>query len=90
MEHPGHITELEAVTQMPSVRATISSLSAKAQRLGLLTREDVDKEFVEAKQGWSKGSVYHCPFCDKDFWSPSGARKHMKTQEHPVLRWDWY
>ena len=29
-------------------------------------------------------------FCDKDFWSPSGARKHMKTQDHPVLRWDWY
>jgi hypothetical protein len=67
-----------------------STLSAKAQRLGLENREDVEKEFVEAKAGWSKGTEYHCPFCDKEFWSPSGARKHMKTQAHPVLRWDWY
>jgi hypothetical protein len=67
-----------------------STLSAKAQRLGLETRDDVEREFAEAKQGWSKGTEYHCPFCDRDFWSSSGARKHMKTRGHPVLRWDWY
>ena len=75
---------------MPEVRARPSLLSSKAQRLGLETREDVEKEFVAAKSGWSKGTEYHCPFCDKDFWSPSGARKQMKTNDHPVLRWDWY
>jgi hypothetical protein len=75
---------------MPEVKARVSLLSAKAQKLGLETREDVEKEFVDAKSGWSKGTEYHCPFCDKEFWSPSGARKHMKTNEHPVLRWDWY
>lgn len=67
-----------------------STLSAKAQALGLSTREDVEREFKEAKTGWSQGTDYHCPFCDVDFWSVSGARKHMKTQEHPVLRMDWY
>jgi hypothetical protein len=75
---------------MPMIKTRVSALSAKAQKLGLLTREDVEKEFVAAKSGWSKGSLYHCPFCDVDLWSPSGARKHMKTQDHPVLRWDWY
>ena len=72
------------------VRSRASTLSTKAQGLGLESREDVDKEFQAAKSGWSKGTEYHCPFCDKDFWSPSGARKHMKAQDHPVLRWDWY
>jgi hypothetical protein len=71
-------------------KAKAAPLSEKAQRLGLATAEDVDKEFVAAKTGWSKGTDYHCPFCDKDFASPSGARKHMKTQNHKVLRWDWY
>ena len=75
---------------MGLVRTKVSLLSEKALRLGLETRADVEKEFRAAKTGWSKGSEYHCPFCNKDFWSPSGARKHMKTQEHPVLRWDWY
>lgn len=73
-------------TQQPKLK---SALSAKAQQLGLETREDVEKEFQDAKQGWSLGTEYHCPFCDKDLYSPSGARKHMKTQGHPVLRWDW-
>jgi hypothetical protein len=81
---------LEGMGRMPVVQGKISLLSEKAQRMGLVTREDVEKEFVAAKSGWSRGTEYHCPFCDKDFWSPSGARKHMKTREHPVLRWDWY
>jgi hypothetical protein len=72
------------------VRSRVSTLSEKAQRLGLESREDVEKEYLAAKSGWSTGTAYHCPFCDKDFWSPSGARKHMKAQDHPVLRWDWY
>ena len=72
------------------VQSRASTLSEKAQGLGLESREDVDKEFQAAKSGWSKGTEYHCPFCNKDFWSPSGARKHMKAQDHPVLRWDWY
>jgi hypothetical protein len=67
-----------------------AGLSAKAAALGLRTRQDVDREFAATKQGWSRGTDYHCPFCDKDFWSASGARKHMRTKAHPVLRWDWY
>jgi hypothetical protein len=65
-------------------------ISRRVLKLGLETYAHVVKEFNEAKQGWSKGTLYVCPFCDKDFWSPSGARKHMKTRGHPVLRWDWY
>ena len=83
----------EAVTQMPVVRASkakVSLLSEKSQRLGLMTPDDVEKEFVAAKTGWSRGTEYHCPFCSKEFFSPSGARKHMNTQGHKVLRWDWY
>src|SRR5262249_14235659 len=41
-------------------------LSVKAQRLGLESRADVEREFQAAKTGWSKGTEYHCPFCDKD------------------------
>lgn len=65
-------------------------LSPRVLGLGLYTPEDVEREFIAAKEGWSKGTEYHCPFCNKEFWSPSGARKHMKTQGHRVLRWDWY
>ena len=75
---------------MVVVRSKVSALSDKAQRLGLETREDVEKEYAEAKAGWSRGTEYHCPFCNKDFSSPSGARKHMIRAGHPVLRWDWY
>jgi hypothetical protein len=64
--------------------------SERALKLGLRTLADVEREFKEAKQGWSLGTDYHCPFCNADFWSVSGARKHMKTNEHPVLRMDWY
>lgn len=71
-------------------RSKVSSLSQKAQRLGLETAEDVEREFAEAKEGWSRGKEYHCPYCDKNFTSASGARKHMKLKEHSVLRWDWY
>lgn len=71
-------------------------LSAKAQRLGLQTVADCWKEHEDAKRGWSGTNTppelleYHCPICGKDFNSPSGARKHMKTNNHPVLRMDWY
>src|SRR5262249_12249521 len=65
-------------------------LCVKPQRLGMESAADVEREFQAAKPGWSKGPEYHCPFCDKDFWSPSGPRKHMKPQAPPVLRWDWY
>ena len=58
--------------------------------LGWLAIAGVLVGLIAAKSGWSKGTLYHCPFCDVDLWSPSGARKHMKTQDHPVLRWDWY
>jgi hypothetical protein len=68
----------------------VALLSERARRLGLETRADVEREFAAAKTGWSKGTEYHCPFCAKDFWSASGARKHMQTRGHPVLRWDWY
>ena len=67
-----------------------AGLSAKAAALGLRTRQDADREYAAARQGWSGGTDYHCPFCDRDFWSDSGARKHMRTNAHPVLRWDWY
>jgi hypothetical protein len=75
---------------MPVVGNSVSVLSERAQRLGLETAEDVEREFQAAKEGWSKGTLYHCPFCDTDFWSASGARKHMKSRGHRVLRWDWY
>jgi hypothetical protein len=68
----------------------VALLSEKARRLGLETRADVEREFAAAKRGWSRGTAYHCPFCDTDFWSASGARKHMQARGHPVLRWDWY
>lgn len=76
---------------------TKSQLSEKAQKLGLYTVADVEREFREARQGWSGASApphtawWHCPICDHDFWSPSGARKHMKANKmHHVLRMDWY
>jgi hypothetical protein len=83
-------TNLPEMTSENSAAVKVSPLSVKAKQLGLHTLADVEKEFKEAKTGWSKGTEYHCPFCNKDFWSPSGARKHMKTQNHPVLRTDWY
>ena len=65
-------------------------LSARARRLGLETRADVDAEFAAARSGWSRGTEYHCPFHDKDFVSPSGARKHMRVQGCVVIRTDYY
>ena len=65
-------------------------LSERARRLGLETRADVEQEFAAARQGWTRGTAYHCPFCDTDFGSASGARQHMRARGHPVLRWDWY
>lgn len=67
-----------------------SALSKRAQALGLFTAEDVEAEYRAAKSGWSKGNDYHCPFCNREFWSPSGARKHMSKRGHKVLRVDWY
>jgi hypothetical protein len=69
---------------------TPAGLSAKAAALGLRTRQDVDREFAAAREGWGGGTDYHCPFCDRDFWSRSGARRHMRSRAHPVPRWDWY
>ena len=86
-------------------KQTAPLLSARARQLGLQSKEDVEREYADQTayhgglEGWSAGAkhtesaldvLYHCPFCDADFWSPSGARKHMKAQGHPVLRWDWY
>jgi hypothetical protein len=70
--------------------APVAGLSAKAAGLGLRTRQDVEREFAAAKRGWSTGTEYHCPFCDRDFRSRSGASKHMRKTRHPVLRFDWY
>lgn len=67
-----------------------AGLSARAVALGLWTQQELDREFAAARRGWSGGTDYHCPFCDRDFWSASGARKHMRAKAHPVLRWDWY
>jgi hypothetical protein len=67
-----------------------AGLSARAAALGLRTRQDVEGEFAAAKRGWSKGTDYHCPFCNRDFHSRSGASKHMRQNRHPVLRLDWY
>lgn len=66
------------------------TLSAKARALGLRTRQDVEREYAAARDGHSRGTDYHCPFCDADMWSWSGASKHMREKRHPVLRWDWY
>ena len=59
-----------------------STLSAKAQRLGLENREDVEKEFIEAKSGWSKGTEYHCPSATRILVPFRGQEAH-KTQAHP-------
>jgi hypothetical protein len=73
-----------------------STLSAKAQRLGLRTRQDVEREYQAQRvfggvgDGWSRGTEWHCALCDRDFCSESGARKHRDRCRHPVLRWDWY
>lgn len=75
--------------KVPPYTGPIKSEPARV-KLGLLTAEDVQREFDAACEGWSKGTLYLCPFCNKDFWSPSGARKHTNVQGHPVLRWDWY
>jgi hypothetical protein len=75
---------------MATSEGRVALLSEKARRLGLETRTDVEREFHDAKRGWSRGTLYHCPFCDRDFWSASGARKHMQSRGHAVLRWDWY
>ena len=71
-------------------RQSAPLLSDRARRLGLETREDVEREYHDQHTGWSLGTEWHCPFCDAEFCSPSGARKHMQTQGHPVLRVDWY
>ena len=47
-----------------------AGLSAKAAALGLRTRQDVDREFAAARQGWSGGTDYHCPFCDTGLLEP--------------------
>lgn len=70
--------------------APFRPLSGKAMALGMETPADVEAEYQRAKEGWSKGTDYHCPFCDKDFWSSSGAKKHQVAHRHRVLRWDWY
>lgn len=67
-----------------------SRLSATAQALGLKTADDVEQEYVKAKEGWTAGTLYHCPFCDGWFWSVSGARKHHDQKAHRVLRVDYY
>ena len=68
----------------------VAELSAKAQALGLYTRRDVEAEYKAARQGWSVGTEWHCPFCNKDFGSVNGARGHMRRYLHPVLRVDYY
>ena len=73
-----------------------SPLAAKAQRLGLRTIDEAWAEYHAQKEGWSGGKTprhllqYECAACGATFASPSGARKHMKTNDHPVLRMDWY
>ena len=65
-------------------------LSAKARRLGLHTRADVEREYAAAKFGWSVGTEWHCSACNIDFHSSSGARKHMRRCLFPVIRIDYY
>lgn len=73
-------------------------LSERAAAWGLRTPQDVEAEFRlqhgdsggnQPGDGFWKGQEYHCPTCDKDFWSPGGARKHMTLHGHRVLRADW-
>ena len=80
-----------AATGNATVAHTAPVVRAKrALALGLHTLADVEREFQAAREGWSRGTEYECPFCDTVLTSPSGARKHMAARGHPVLRMDWY
>lgn len=67
-----------------------SRLSDTAQALGLKTADDVEQEYRKAHEGWTGGTLYHCPFCNSWFWSVEAARKHHARRAHRVLRVDWY
>jgi hypothetical protein len=81
-------------TRLRSQPSAPAPLSPVAQALDLHTVEDVLAEYDAQHRGWSRGTNYHCCFCGRDFWSPSGARKHMRRHggpaQHPVIRIDWY
>jgi hypothetical protein len=81
-------------TQLRPQPSAPAPLSPVAQALDLHTVEDVRAEYDAQHRGWSVGTAYHCCFCGRDFWSPSGARKHMRRHggpaQHPVIRTDWY
>jgi len=78
------------MTQTDRTSQGVSRLSERAQALGLYSDAEVQAEYDAAKEGWSKGHLYHCAWCDVDFASASGARKHMRTHRHVVLRLCWY
>lgn len=84
-------------------------LSATAHALGLHTVAEVRAEYAAQREGWRAtqdgrseldyppgphGPRWHCCLCDQDFFSSSGASKHMRAhggeRDHPVLRVDWY
>lgn len=76
------------------------TLSAVAARLGLHTVADVWAAYHAQQEGWNgenrhdyppgpQGARWHCPLCDTEYVSVSGARKHMQGHAHPVLRTDW-
>jgi hypothetical protein len=88
--HRGHY----GGTQLRPQPSAPTPLSPVAQALDLHTVEDVRAEYDAQHRGWSVGTAYHCCFCNKSFWSVSGAFKHMKAHggpaQHPVIRTDWY
>jgi hypothetical protein len=77
-------------TQLRPQPSAPAPLSPVAQALDLHTVEEYDAQ----RRGWSVGTAYHCCFCGRDFWSVSGASKHMRRHggpaQHPVIRIDWY
>lgn len=70
-------------------------LSRRARSIAIETPEQAWAEYrAQADSGsyagdaaWSKGSLWACLLCGAEFVSSSGARKHMRTQDHPVIRW---
>jgi len=81
---------ISIMTQTNRTSQGVSRLSERASLLGLDTPAQVEREWKAARDGWSLGTVYHCPFCDLDFGSHDAAGKHQKKEGHYVLRWDFY
>jgi len=66
----------------------LSTISPRAQSLGLHTLDDLKLAVLRQRPTWWLGSSYHCPLCDLDFANSQRAAEHVILEQHPVLRMD--